>query len=68
MSQHNLPKLQSCHVDDLKIPDFDERKTVQVAALLGKEIRQQYRHGQVDQDDLLDRPKVSGRSGLSHNF
>ena len=36
MSQQSFPELQSCHVDDLKIPDFDERKTVQVAALLVK--------------------------------
>ena len=36
MSQHDLPELKTCHVDDLKIPDFDERKTVQVAALLVK--------------------------------
>ena len=34
MSQQNFPELQTCYVDDLKIPDFDERKTVQVAALM----------------------------------
>ncbi len=47
MSQHNLPELQSCHVDNLKIPDFDERKTVQVAALLVKKF-----------DNKLDRGKL----------
>ena len=38
MRQQNFSELQPCHVDDLKIPDFDERKTVQVAAFIGKKI------------------------------
>ena len=59
MSQQNLPELNTCYVDDLKIPDFDERKTVQVAALLVKRF-----NNKLDRDKLLKMIYLIDRKSL----
>ena len=62
MSQHNLPELQSCHVGDLKIPDFDERKTVQIAALLVKKFNNKIDRGKLlKMIYLIDRKSLEDR-------
>ena len=62
MSQQNLSELQPSHVDDLKLPDFDERKTVQVAALLVKEFNNKIDMGKLlKMIYLIDRKSLEDR-------
>ena len=62
MRQQNFSELQPCHVDDLKIPDFDERKTVQVAALLVKKFNNTLDMGKLlKMIYLIDRKSLEDR-------
>ena len=62
MSQQNLSELRSSHVDDLKLPDFDERKTVQVAALLVKKFNNKMDMGKLlKMIYLIDRKSLEDR-------